>query len=84
MRFFFYCLFSLIILGCAKEPAAQPIPLDQVPPELMKISKEKLPEVTFDQSIKRADGSYEVRGRDKNGKVRDIDLTSSGEIIEIE
>lgn len=74
----------LLALGCGTEPAATAIKVEDVPENLMKIAKEKLPECTFEQALKRADGSYEIRGKDKIGKAHDIDLTATGEVIEIE
>ena len=50
----------------------------------MKISQEKLPDVKFDRAVKKADGGYEISGKDKKGKVHDVDLTASGEVTEVE
>jgi hypothetical protein len=50
----------------------------------MKISQEKLPDVKFERAVKRADGSYEISGKDKKGKVRDVELTATGEVTEVE
>ena len=61
-----------------------PIALDQVPASIMKISQEKLPDVKFDRAVKRSDGSYEISGKDKKGKVRDVELTATGEVTEVE
>jgi hypothetical protein len=33
---------------------------------------------------KRADGRYEVRGRDKKGKVRDVEFSADGKLLEVE
>ena len=41
------------------------IKIEDVPENLMKVANEKLPEVTFDQALKRADGTYEIRSKDK-------------------
>ena len=71
------------LAGCG-QPTAAPIPLEQVPASIMKISQEKLPDVKFDRAVRRADGSYEISGKDKKGKVRDVELTASGEVTEVE
>jgi len=70
--------------GCSHAPSGAPISLDQVPPSIMKISQDKLPDVKFDRAVKRADGSYEISGKDKKGKVRDVELTANGEVTEVE
>ena len=84
MRVALIFVLSASILGCTKAPQDQAVSLEQVPPLLTKLAGEKLPGVKFEQAIKRGDGTYEIRGRDKRGKVRDIDLTADGQIIEIE
>lgn len=71
------------LAGCSQQTSA-PVPLDQVPKSIMKISREKLPDVKFDRAVKRADGSYEISGKDKKGKVRDVELTATGEVTEVE
>lgn len=80
-------LFLLLLIGCGGEPkieAKQPITLEEVPANLMKIAHEKLPDVKFDRAWKQANGVYEINGKNKNGKVREIDLRPDGSIVEIE
>ena len=83
MRFAAYLL-PVLCFGCGSGAKDQPIPLDQVPAEYQQTAKAKLPDVKFEQAIKRSDGTYEVRGRDKAGRVRDVELSASGEVITIE
>jgi hypothetical protein len=84
MRRFAPACTAVLLLGCGGGSSSQAIPLDQVPPAILKTSQEKLPEVKFEQAVKRSDGSYEVRGRDKNGKVRDVEFCPNGEFVEVE
>ena len=84
MRNAFVLLLLAVLGGCARESSGAPIPLAQVPESIMKISREKLPDVTFDRAVKRPDGSYEISGKDKKGKVRDVELTATGEVTEVE
>jgi hypothetical protein len=70
-------------VGCAEAPG-KPIPLEEVPASILKTSQEKLPDVKFDRATKRADGSYEISGKDKKGKVRDVELTADGVVTEVE
>jgi hypothetical protein len=78
-------LFVFLVAGCGSPSARdESVSLDQVPSNLQKIANEKLPNVKFERATKRADGSYEIRGKDKTGKVRDIDLRGNGEVLEIE
>jgi hypothetical protein len=34
--------------------------------------------------VKFKDGSYEVRGKDPKGKVRDVEFSPTGEVTEVE
>jgi len=70
-------------VGCAEAPG-KPIALEEVPPSILKTSQEKLPDVKFDRAMRRADGSYEISGKDKKGKVRDVELTADGVVTEVE
>ncbi len=61
-----------------------PIPLEQIPENIMAIAKEKLPGINFDRAVKKQNGDFEIIGKDKDGKVREIDITPAGEVTEIE
>lgn len=84
MRRLFLSAVLAIVAGCAQQAKDAPVSLEQVPEEFVKTAKDQLPEVRFEQAIKRGDGSYEIRGRDKQGKVRDVELNAKGEVTEIE
>jgi hypothetical protein len=72
-------------LGCGDAGAkAEIVPIEQVPPELVKIAKEKLPNIAFDHARKLGNGNYEIRGKAKNGKVREVEVTPAGDVVEIE
>ena len=65
-------VFSLLALVCrvrrGEVERKAPIGLKDVPPDVMKVAKEKLPDVTFDRALKKANGEYEVIGKNKSGK----------------
>lgn len=67
-----------------KEGIATAVPFDQVPKEWLAVAQQKLPDVKFDTARKRKNGNLEVRGKDKNGKVREVEFDSKGEVVEIE
>ncbi len=77
-------ILTLVILGCEGQAKDQAISIDEVPKKLLEIAKEKLPDVTFDQAVKKGNGILEVRGKDKKGKVRDVEFSATGEVVEIE
>ena len=50
----------------------------------MQAAREKLPGVTFDTAWRKASGTYEIRGKQKNGKIREVDIDPDGTIVEVE
>lgn len=78
-------LSSVLLTGCDdKPPQKTTMEMKDVPPEIMKVAKEKLPGVTFDAAYKEPNGSYELRGKDRTGKVREIDIRPDGTVEEIQ
>ena len=74
----------LLLAGCGQEAKNELIPLEKVPENIRTTAKETLPQVEFEQAIRRPDGGYEVRGKEKSGKVRDVEFSADGKVIEIE
>ena len=78
----------LLLGGCESRPTAdQIVPLDQVPAHLIEIARKELPGITFDVAYKmKVDGkdAYELRGKNKQGKTREVELSATGEVLEIE
>jgi len=72
-----------LLVGC-EEIGAIDVPLDQVPQPAMKVAKEKLPEVKFEKAWKTRSGNFEVRGKTDKGKVRDIQVTPTGDVVEVD
>jgi hypothetical protein len=77
-----FALFGLTGCGPAKVEKT-PMKVEEVPPEIMKIAKEKLPDITFTEAYKE-NGNYELRGKDKRGKLREIDITPDGKVVEMD
>ena len=81
----FLCFFVLLAaVGCSEASKAERLAVDDVPKDLMTIAKDKLPGVTFNQAIIKSNGVYEIIGKDDKGKVREIELSPEGEVVEIE
>ena len=63
------------------------VPIASIPANLMEIAKKELPGVNFTEAFKmKVSGkdAFEIRGKDKRGKVREIELSLTGEVLEIE
>jgi hypothetical protein len=74
----------LLSLGCGEKPPPKTaLDLKAIPPEILKVAREKLPGVTFDSAYREPSGSYELRGKDKTGKVREIDIRPDGTVEEL-
>lgn len=74
---------ALGLAGCGKPKVEKtPLKMEDVPPEIMKIAKEKLPaDVTISEAYKEGP-NYELRGKDKKGKLHEIDITPEGKVVE--
>ena len=79
----------IFALGCTSSPPqSDPIvPLDQVPPKVMEAARKRLPGYTFDTVYKmKFEGkeAYEVRGKDKQGKGGEVEVSATGEVLAVE
>jgi hypothetical protein len=77
----------LALVGCGGGPVGEPrkaIALNEVPADVMKVARDKLPDVKFDRAWKKHNGEFEISGKNKIGKVREIDLKPDGTVTEIE
>jgi len=78
------------VLGCG-EPSErdQVIPLKQVPAEAMRAARKQLPDVIFETAWKVKDAAgqedaYEIRGKTARGRIRDVKVTPSGKVLEVD
>ena len=80
----------LATTGCeSREPTAESdrIEFSAIPENVISAARAELPKVDFEQAwVEREDGglSYEIRGRDPDGKTREVKIASDGRIIETE
>jgi hypothetical protein len=80
--------FSLVF-GCGSTPPKSDpvVSIEEVPPKVMDVARKELPGFTFDTVYKmKIEGkdAYEVRGKDKRGKVREVEVSADGEVIAVE
>ena len=78
----------LSLTGCGELfEQTEMVALDKVPEPVMEAAKKKLPDVKFETAWteKKDDKiAYEVRGKDKDGKTRDVKVSPSGDILEVD
>jgi hypothetical protein len=89
MRFCLTLLVLAMAVGCgAKSPATNNfVPLAEVAPELVKVAEKTLPNVKFDSARKikvNGEDVFEIRGKMPNGKIREVEVSAAGRVVEIE
>ena len=88
MRYAIYMLLLTPILsGCGKAEAVKTktlVPIEQVPAVVLDAARKKEPEVTFNKVIKTPEGIYEVQGKNKSGKVVEVETSEKGEVLKVE
>jgi len=81
-----FLLFALLITaGCKDAENTAPrvvLPIDKVPADVLKTAQSKFPDVKFDTAWKLNTGAIEVRGKNKIGKVHEVEMSASGDIVE--
>jgi len=50
----------------------------------MKVAREQLPDVAFDTVSRKPGGTFEIRGKARNGKVREVEVRPDGTVEEVE
>ncbi len=70
--------------GASKPLPPQTMALADVPPAFMETARRELPEVDFDEVWMKQDGTLEIRGKAKNGKIREVAIRPDGTVEEIE
>ncbi|HEV3166489.1 MAG TPA: hypothetical protein VGZ22_20865 [Isosphaeraceae bacterium] len=81
------CVVALAI-GCGEtRERGQNLRISQLPPKALEAAQKRLPEVSFNSAWMEKEGgqaTYEIRGMSKSGKIRDVKVTASGEVLEVD
>jgi hypothetical protein len=81
-------LLMLVCAGCAtKEAETTVVPLAEIAPELLNVAQKTLPDVKFKSARKiqvNGEDVFEIRGTMPNGKVREVEVSVSGKVVEVE
>jgi len=75
-----------LAIGCGgRHESDEVVPIDKLPSAALKAAQEKLPGVKFDTAWKeKGTDAYEIRGKTKDGKMRDAKVTSDGKVLEVD
>src|SRR5262249_20708631 len=66
------------------------VEIKDVPDDILKAAKKALPDVKFQDAFKnlrtadKSRHSYEVRGRNARGRIREVRVSTDGQILEME
>ena len=78
----------LACLGCGSKTAPTTIvPLSDISPDLLQVAQKALPNVKFDSARKiqvNGEDAFEIRGKMPSGKIREVEVSTSGKVIEVE
>lgn len=84
----------LAFVGCGEEGVTpdtirKPLPIADVPEAVLKAAQKDMPDVKFTDAFQNLEKgvtlqSYEIRGRNANGKIREVRVSLTGEILERE
>src|SRR3954468_10283130 len=74
--------------GCGESvERPEAVPLHQSPAGSLEAATKAVPGVKFDQARRAKfndQDAFEIRGKDKRGKIREVEVSTSGQILEIE
>jgi uncharacterized protein YpmB len=82
-------IFVLLVIGgvayfsFAPRTDANLVALDQLPAGFLETARRQLPQVNFVNAYKLSNGNYEIRGKDAKGKLREVEVNSKGEVVEV-
>ena len=78
-----------LLVAVFRSGASRPAPprtmaIADVPPAFMETARKELPDVPFDEVWVKKDGTLEIRGKAKNGKIREVEIRPDGTVEEVE
>jgi uncharacterized membrane protein YkoI len=77
----------LLLGGCSRVASPNPdviVPREQIPPLVLKTALDKFPNHEFTSAYLLEGDVYEIRVKDKQGRTHEIEVNSTGEVLEIE
>ena len=91
MRRFAVVTSTLLVaaFGCGGEAVVDQVavPLDKLPPGALAAAEKAAPRFKFERARKstyHGQDSFEIIGKDKRGKVREVEVSTSGKVLEVE
>jgi hypothetical protein len=80
-------LSAMLLTACSKPVTTKTktvMDVADVPRAVMTAAKKKEPHVKFDKVIKAPNGIYEVQGKNSAGKIIEVEVSESGDVLKVE
>lgn len=83
-----YLLFGLLLAcaGCGSRPAeTSVVTLDEIPPDLIKVAEKALPKVKLEHARRmqvNGEEVFQIRGKLPSGKIREVEVSASGKVVD--
>ncbi len=80
---------AILACGCGSKvsPKNEFVPVSEIAPELKQVAEKTLPNVKFESARKlkvNGEDVFEIRGKMPNGKIREVEVSASGKVVEVE
>lgn len=83
-----FLVLLLVVCGCeTKQVVKEVVPLEDLAPNIMETAKQTLPQVKFESARKiklNGEDVFEIRGKMPNGKIREVEVSAAGKVVEVE
>ena len=78
----------LLAAGCGEAmESKEPVAMNKLPAGALDAAKKELPDVKFDSARKakyKGQDAIEIRGKDRQGKIREVEVDLTGKLLEVE
>lgn len=83
-----FLVLLLVVCGCeTKQVVKEVVPLEDLAPNILETAKQTLPQVKFESARKiklNGEDLFEIRGKMPNGKIREVEVSAAGKVVEVE
>lgn len=83
-----FLVLLLVVCGCeTKQVVKEVVPLEDLAPSILETAKQTLPQVKFESARKiklNGEDVFEIRGKMPNGKIREVEVSAAGKVVEVE
>ena len=78
----------LVVSACGTRQAVkEAVRLEDLAPNIIEVAQQTLPQVKFSSARKikiNGEDVFEIRGKMPNGKIREVEVSAAGKVVEVE